>query len=71
MYDGFWPGRAKEDLGLIAEKLPFAKIRDGKFRQHPHWPVLAVQRHCFNESLFYSSTIDRFNHARYSFVLCS
>lgn len=37
-----WPGRAKEDVGLIAEKLPFAKIRDGKFRQHPHWPVLAV-----------------------------
>jgi hypothetical protein len=37
-----WPGRAKEDARLLAEKLPFAELRDGKFRQHPQWPVLAV-----------------------------
>jgi len=29
-----WPGRAKEDARLLAEKLPFAELRDGKFRQH-------------------------------------
>jgi hypothetical protein len=26
---------------LLAEKLPFAELRDEKFRQHPQWPVLA------------------------------
>jgi hypothetical protein len=36
-----WPGRAKEESRLLAEKLPFAELRDGKFRQHPQWPVLA------------------------------
>jgi predicted DNA-binding WGR domain protein len=30
---------------LLAEKLPFAEFRDGKFRQHPQWPVLAGRRH--------------------------
>jgi hypothetical protein len=27
---------------LLAEKLPFAELRDGKFRRHPQRPVLAV-----------------------------
>lgn len=36
-----WPGRAKEDVSLFAEKLPFAELRDGKFRRHPQRPVMA------------------------------
>jgi hypothetical protein len=28
-------------LSEYAEKLPFAELRDGKFRQHPQWPVMA------------------------------
>lgn len=34
----FWPGRAKENARLLAEKRPFTELRDGKFRQHPQWP---------------------------------
>ncbi|OAI16486.1 hypothetical protein A1359_07500 [Methylomonas lenta] len=39
-----WQGRAKHDSRLLAEKLPFAELRDGKFRQRPQWPVLAEPR---------------------------
>lgn len=35
----YWPSRAKENAKLLAEKLPFAGLRDEKFRQHPQWPV--------------------------------
>lgn len=37
-----WPGRAKENAKLLAEMLPFAELRNGKFRQHPRCPVLAL-----------------------------
>jgi hypothetical protein len=36
-----WPGRAKEDSRLLAEKLPFIELRNGKFRQPTQWLVLA------------------------------
>jgi len=36
-----WPGRAKHDSRLLAEKLSFAELRYREFRQHPQWPVLA------------------------------
>ncbi len=36
-----WPGRAKEVKKLLADRLPFAELRDGKFRRHHQCPVLA------------------------------
>jgi hypothetical protein len=39
--DGFWPGRAKRGVKLFAEKLLFAGIIEGTFRQHPYWQVMA------------------------------
>ncbi len=37
-----YSGRAKEGARLLAEKLPFAELRDGIFRRHHQRPALAV-----------------------------
>ena len=44
-----WPGRAKDDSRLLAEKLSFGELRYRKFRRTPQRPVVAcaVQRRRF------------------------
>jgi len=53
-----WPGLAKHDSRLLAEKRPFAEPRDRKFRQHHQWPVLAdLDEYSVNNSHVFSFSL--------------